>query len=203
MTSKDFFQYWIKAYEIKKNEICSAWDSGSWKKYTDVLSGSSNSDSVLVEVNKQIKQKHPNYDFYQEYYSCDAVFYDKDDILSEEIVNNLMRRKRTNAPGNAEGTWIKSIKIHFEHENNIKTSWQEIIQFCIIPGELNVLITYPDETDDANIAITCYQDILNQANFKKDVLIVFGTHKKNSKDIVWTGYTYKKNKLTQIKNINQ
>lgn len=182
---RDFFAYWEQICTENESEIIDAWESGSWGKYTDVILGKANNSSILV----QIQQKIDNIDFYQEYYSCDAVFFYPEDCLERKDLEKILPPIADDVPPTFAGTWLKKIRIHFEHENDIKTSWHEIIQICNIPGELNVLVTYPNN-DEKRETLRCYERILSSTDFTKRLLVIFGTHTKGTKEANWEGHEY-------------
>ena len=102
--------------------------------------------------------------------------------MSDEVIN---------APSPFNQCWVKEIEIHLEHENNIKNAWQEIMQFCVIPGKINVLITYPNQAEEKK-ALDCYEKILGSIDFQNKVLVIFGKHTKGKEKVTWTGFEYKK-----------
>ena len=101
-----------------------------------------------------------------EYYNCDVVFYDKNNMLS--TVPSIFTKSQTSL----KSVWLKEISIHLEHENEIKNSWQEIIQIMNFPGkELNILITYPKNhylgNNEEKEVLNGYKDIINNTEFRK------------------------------------
>ena len=197
MDCKLFFELWKQTCYEKKTEICGAWDSGSYSEYTKVILGKTNNKSVLVELTTKLNEYENKVDFYQEYYSCDAVFFKEENTVKENEIANLlgidMNKKK--APSTFNQTWIKQIQIHFEHENNIKSSWQEIMQFCAIPGELNVLVTYPNDEDEKKTAIQTYEKLISGSKLK-NLLVIFGTH-PNENVINWEGYKLANNRTLE------
>lgn len=150
--------------------------------------GPQNPNSILGKLKDEI-----HLSIYQEYYSCDAIFFNEDKCLKKEEIQDFLSDEVINAPSPFNQCWVKEIEIHLGHENNIKNSWQEIMQFCVIPGKINVLITYPNHAEE-NIAINCYKNILKSIDFKYDVLVIFGTHTKYENEVNWKGFKYNQEK---------
>ena len=194
MDGNTFYNAWKTVCSDNEDAIIQAWDSGKWKQYTDLFLGKSNQNSILVLLQQELKLE-----IYQEYYSCDAVFYKSSDCLDYNDIEILCPQTSRKTPPIFNQTWLKKIRIHFEHENDIRTSWKEMMQFCVIPGELNVLVTYPNDKDESQNALNCYNKILCDASFRNNVLIIFGTHAKGSTTITWDGYLFESNKFNKIK----
>ena len=167
ITEEKFFDIWKKVCKGKESELVKAWDKGG-KKYSDVVLGHENSESVVCGI----KNGLTGYDLQQEYYSCDVVYYKDEDFIEQ----NPLKKRNRKTPGNINGVWLTTIRIHLEHENDINTSWQEIAQLSVIPGcELNVLVTYPefDDYKDLSRILDKYAKLLANRNTMK-LLVVFG-----------------------------
>lgn len=195
MKCEEFFVYWQQVCEENKADICKAWDNGTYSEYTDVILGRCNNESVITKLHQKIKE---TYEVYQEYYSCDVIFFKNEDKLKMDDIKDLVDIQNNNTPSIFNQTWVKKIAIHLEHENTLKNSWHEIMQFCVIPGDLNVLITYPNTDKDINGALHCYEKILDSKEMQ--VLVIFGEHTKGTLELSWKGYTWdsKDKKFKQI-----
>lgn len=192
MTEEEFFLAWKRTCEKDKiqDSLLSRWNSVK-ADYSDVIFlGVDENKSVLDELCKELQVEKLH--FCPEYYHCDAAFYIEDTRLK---TNPFSKPKNTRG---LNSTWLKQILVHFEHENNIDDSWEEIIQLQNIPGELNVLVTYPEENteEDRNKKLEVYYNEIANKDLK--FLIIFGQKKSNTK-IEWFGYKLEKYKFVEVK----
>ena len=109
------FKIWEKICNDSKKKIIDAWDSGSWSSYTETIMGPQNPNSILGKLKDEI-----HLSIYQEYYSCDAIFFNEDKCLKKEEIQDFLSDEVINAPSPFNQCWVKEIEIHLEHENNIK-----------------------------------------------------------------------------------
>ncbi len=199
ITEERFFEFWKEVCKDKKTDLVKAWKS-TGKRYTEVVLGKDNSESVVCKIKSNLNNE---YDLQQEYYSCDVVYYKNGDYLDENPINATNPKKRR-TPEEINGVWLKTIRIHLEHENDIKNSWQEITQLCVMPGrELNVLVTYPNEKDDSKNIINAYKSILSENDSCKGdffhLLIIFGFLNDQQDGIEWKGWKWNGTELNEIK----
>lgn len=199
ITEEKFFDIWKKVCKDKESELVDAWKS-TGKRYTEVVLGKDNSESVVCKVKSKIN--NDEYDLQQEYYSCDVVYYKNGDYIDRNPIKATSERR---TPGEINGVWLKTIRIHLEHENDIKNSWQEITQLCVMPGrELNVLVTYPNNEGDSKNIINAYKSILSgNDSCKSDsfhLLVIFGFLEGTSgkKSIEWKGWKWDGTELNEI-----
>lgn len=174
--------------EIQKL-LLSRWNSKR-SDYSDVIfQGTENEKSVLDGVLNSLNIK--GLYFCPEYYHCDAAFYyDENRVKSNPF-------SKSQYPRGLNETWISKIEIHFEHENVIHDSWEEIIQLQNIPGELNVLVTYPEEDSEENRKKILDIYLKNISNRDSRFLIIFG-QKKSECQIDWIGYKLGKEKFIGV-----
>ena len=195
ITEERFFEIWKKVCKDKESELVKAWNKDR-KEYSNVVLGHGNSGSVVCGI----KNKLTGYDLQQEYYFCDVVYYKNGDCMDRNPIKATPERR---TPGEINEVWLKTIRIHLEHENDIENSWQEITQLCVMPGrELNVLVTYPNEKDDSQNIINAYKSILSENDSCKGdffhLLIIFGFLNDQKDDIEWKGWKWNGTKLNEI-----
>lgn len=202
ISEERFFEIWKKVCKDKESELVKAWKS-TGKEYTDVVLGRNNSESVICKIKSKLC--NGEYDLQQEYYSCDVVYYKDNDCVTENPINKTNSKTIRKTPGDVNGVWLKKIRIHLEHENDIKNSWQEITQLCVMPGrELNVLVTYPNNEGDSKNIINAYKSILSgNDSCKSDsfhLLVIFGFLEGTSgkKSIEWKGWKWDGTELNEI-----
>ncbi len=184
--------------KITSHEFCAAWLEISHAQHDILVSNLPNSTqytncifnsetSVLASISKKLDLKS-----YCNYYSLDAVFFREVDYVPE-IPQHL--------------TWLRKIRIAFEHENDCNSGlFQEVSHLLITNCDLRVLVTYPNDdhkwemdrlhkvifgTDDA-------KKILDESSF----LIIHGYKSKEEK-INWEGFVYNLENWIQINNITQ
>ncbi|HEX4121947.1 MAG TPA: hypothetical protein VH619_15105 [Verrucomicrobiae bacterium] len=122
----------------------------------------------------------------REYYGVDAVFYTDDDLVPERL----------------GGTWLRGIKIAFEHEHNYyKRLYEEISHLLIVHSELSVLVTYPPLGDHQSLRhIDGFHRLIKgsprrtEHNAKENFLMIFGYDKPWG----WKGLVYKDDGWKQI-----
>lgn len=192
VTADDFFDIWKEVCKEKNDELVDAWNSPA-SKYTDVIFR--NENCVAERLKKELPTTSTSYawELQEEYYNCDAVYYlEPDDrILSEPPVNsNLQKEKQSKGkqPKGLSGVWLKRVRIHLEHENNISSSWREISQLQTFAGELKVLVTYPQYKKDIKKVLAGYKEIITKKDDIK-LLVIFGFLEDQT--IKWKGYEWK------------
>ena len=207
LTARDFFSIWktVCSEPVTEDELKRLWYDGTASEYSRAVLGRSNSNSVVqkikAEINRRCKSPEGIYDLHQEYYGCDAVYYDKsEDRLHEDPLRKIWAKDAgRKSPSELNAVWLRKVRIHLEHENDIKASWQEIAQFCVVPGrDLNVLVTYPDSEENTGLITAGYLDILRQSGIALSLLVVFGFLKDRNSDIAWKGFELKGQDFKEI-----
>ena len=198
ITEYEFFKIWKDTCKDKETDLVDAWN----KNYTNVILGRNNSESIMNKIKEKLNniggQKSDDvWELHQEYYSSDVIFYREENRINENPFSKI-NSEWGKSPSRFSGVYLKHIDIHLEHENNIKKSWEEIIQLQNVPGDLNVLVTYPMTEKDNEI--TQVSESLAQIIFNKNefhLLVIFGN--KDNTQINWQGYLLKNGKLEEIK----
>lgn len=185
-----FFEKWKTACEGKKeNDLVTNWkdtnmysylilgEKGLKKKNLKNIERKINDLSDKKSVVESIKESFKgSVDLHQEYYSADVVYYSENDNVSKKSV------------------LLNHIVIHLEHENIIDKSLEEIAQLQIIPGDLNVLVTYPNYSSKDNKIqdqLNNYEESMNE-KFDKKLLIIFGFLNTTNNTVTWIGYKFNK-----------
>ena len=120
ITPELFFNLWNIVCKDKESDLVKRW-TGTGKEYSNHILGRDNKESVIYEINKKLEEKEFLYEIHQEYYGCDVVFYNKEDLIQKNPLKcNTMKK----TPAGIDGVWLKNIRIHLEHENNIRTSFR-------------------------------------------------------------------------------
>lgn len=172
----NFFKEWLQIVNLHKEEMLKVWRKN--KELTYFVKGSDNS------IIGQVAKKFDLLAYEQDYYSIDAILYEKND-LTPKIKENTF--------------WFRDIKVAFEHENNFKSGlYQEVSHLLITNCELKVLVTYPDYEPDDELKylheiIKGTRHSLELSN-KESFLIIFGYEN----GFQWEGYIYKEDKWEKI-----
>lgn len=200
-----FFEKWKDACEGKKEkDLVTNWKDTNMYSYLILgekglkkknfknierkINDLSDKKSVVELLLKSMKKNiDKNLDLHQEYYSADVVYYSKIDNISKKSV------------------LLNHIVIHLEHENIIDKSLEEIAQLQIIPGDLDVLVTYPNYSfiEDGKIKeqLNKYKESMNE-KFDKKLLIIFGfldDTNSSKKTVTWKGYKFNTDNKTSQK----
>lgn len=189
ITEEEFFKIWKETCKEKETDLVNFWE----KNYTHAILGRKNDDSIVNKIKNQLGK---DWELHQEYYSSDVILYREENRIKENPFSKI-NSEWGKSPSGFSGVYLKHIDIHLEHENNIKKSWEEIIQLQNVPGDLNVLVTYPltNEQNEIDQVI----EALNKIIFKNEefhILVVFGN--KDKAQINWQGYSLKNGKLEKI-----
>ncbi len=175
ITSIEFFKHWISTSNELVTDFEAKWNNASDYTYF-----------ILNDV-LEIITKKCNLSYYNEYYNIDSVFFKNEDLVP-------------NIPENT--TWLKHIRIAFEHENKFNSGlYQEISHLLITQCDIRILVTYP-EGSDINSELDRLHDIVFQTKLSKDLsdnqslLIILG--KLVDRKTIWTGYIYNAKDWTEI-----
>ncbi len=173
--SEDFiFKSWTKVCKQNEKKLLLAWLPHSDSEYTVAIL------KVLDSLKKEFQVNDEDWELHNEYYKCDAVYYDKKDSITLPKLSMFKKKG---------GVFLRHILVHLEHENEIRTSWEEIFQFCAFSADLNVLVTYPKSEKDIETLKTEYAKILSTVDFyPKKLLIILGIKIENPEKIKWFGF---------------
>ncbi|QCX38659.1 hypothetical protein FF125_09520 [Aureibaculum algae] len=176
LTSIDFYNTWKEKVTNRKEEMLKVWRKN--KELTLFIKGSEN--SIIDEIANHFGLLS----YEQDYYSIDAILYEKDNLTPKIKANTF---------------WFRDIKVAFEHENNFKSGlYQEISHLLITNCELKVLVAYPDYEPDNELEYL--HEIIKGTRHSKELsekenfLIIFGYET----GFEWEGYIYKENNWKKI-----
>ncbi len=111
------------------------------------------------------------------YYSIDAIFYEKRDLVQDRPSGS---------------TWVTGISVAFEHENHYKSGlYKEVSHLLITNADLRVLVIYPNHgiEDDE---VSKVRRVISESRHATDVakgmnfLLIMG----EETDFTWQGYVY-------------
>ena len=122
----------------------------------------------------------------REYWSLDAIYYT---AKQEKYFSQ-------------KATYAEYIAIALEHENNYKTSYEEINKLAIFSSPLKVLITYPQ--GDFGKLLDEYADIISKADIFSNFdnlqrhLVIFGFLNKDKNQVDWKFFLYGSHRFNPI-----
>lgn len=172
VTSYYFYKRWLQVVNepTRAETLKSIWQSNA--AYTNEIITKDN--SVLDEVGKLLSLEC----YERNYYSLDAIFYNKSDKVPETKENTY---------------WFKDIEIAFEHENAFnKNLYQEVAHLLITRCNLRVLVAYPNKNKEPivnylhEVISSC--SIASEIAKKENFLIIFGYCYDNVYE--WEGWVY-------------
>ena len=147
---EQFREKFIHVVSRYEKEIANLWYN-SPEKYTSLMLGEKNSGGLFREVADEL---HLNY--YQEYWTLDAVFYESKDI--EYFPENSV--------------FANYLSVVLEHENYIATTYEEMNKLTIFNSPLKVLVTYPNKENEIDKYLSEYAEILQSADIFSELYIV-------------------------------
>lgn len=168
-----FFEYWVGFCRQHRDILIRDWSSPP--AFTaHVLDGT---DSIIKAIAKELKMR-----CYFEYYSTDAVLYNENDLV----------------PGIPEGTtWLRRIRIAFEHENYFNSGlYQEVSHLLITDCDLRVLVSYPNDEDELNEQLEYLHRIIAESDRSVQIaetgafLFIADWSDVKKGEIDWRGYVY-------------
>lgn len=91
--------------------------------------------SLVDEISAKMRLKH-----YREYYSIDHVLYNNEDVV----------RDLPNGTSHVKGTWLKHLKVAFEHENSLGPGggYQEFSKLMVFNADIKVLMGWANVGND-------------------------------------------------------
>jgi hypothetical protein len=123
--------------------------------------------------------------YFREYWTLDAIYFSN----KHESYFNI------------QSTYAEYLTIALEHENDSKTSHEEINKLAIFSSPLKVLITYPNKNEDD--LLRNYADIITKADTFSDFtkyrkhLVIFGFLENSV--LFWKYFLYGNKEFQQIK----
>lgn len=139
---------------------------------------------VLTDFNSIIETiaESLNLKVYCGYYSIDAILFKDEDYVPD-------RPERT--------TWVRRIRIAFEHENYFDSGlFQEVSHLLITDCDLRVVVSYPENDKerrdelDYQHRIISGSDRAGQIADSNSFLFIIGERIENISKIKWTGFIY-------------
>jgi hypothetical protein len=181
ISNKKFFEAWKNV--CKENEEYLLKISDSTSDYTNFIL--KKDDCIITKIAEKF-----GLETYTEYYHIDAVLYEQKYLFESESKNKTW--------GARTDFCLKRIKVAFEHENNLKTAYQEVIHLLTTDADLKILITYAKKENTKKHAEDFCEIIKSLDNYTKIILVIFGCYIKDKDKFEWVGYELKKDGPKEI-----
>ena len=167
-----FLQAWKEAASLRETDLLENW-SANLGKYTSIVKD--DQDCIVKSVANKISLSH-----YSEYYHTDVIFYDNDDLVPNRKLGQ---------------TWVRGIKVAFEHEHIYdKSLYEEISHLLILQAGLSVVTTYPGTKDFTKVEhLDYFHDLIKgsprakELDEKENFLLIFGFRDP----LEWKGLVFK------------
>lgn len=179
LTHETFFQCWKDVCSANEQELIANWNNSA--AYTKCILADKK-DGIINIIAKELGKFA-----YFEYYSIDAVLYDKDDFIDG---------KRLKGP-RAE-YFLKRIQLAFEHENDPNTIYKEISHLLTTNASHRVLVTYSCTPDPEDMKSHIEKQADNTSDIDTEILVIVGFADKEIKQINWNGYKLKNGNAVKI-----
>ncbi|MGH7984562.1 MAG: hypothetical protein ACREFF_15675 [Candidatus Udaeobacter sp.] len=160
----------------QKVDLANAWDD-SFQPYTIFIR-----ETILPAVGAALRLQV----YQRDYYGLDCIYYDEKDCQ--------------NFPDYT--TYARALAVVIEHENNIRGTHVELNKLQMFNAPLKVLITYPENEEQAEKFLDCYSgivcgaDVFSDFSTKRRQLVIFGT--KPKRFATWDYYVYKNRRFVAL-----
>jgi hypothetical protein len=173
ITNIKFLEAWKEVCKENKAKLLQLSDDTS--AYTDFIL--KNNNCIIEKIATKLGLEH-----FPEYYKIDAVLYDPSDYISCPSEHKTWGREM--------GYWLKRIIVAFEHENNLKTAYQEIAHLLITEAKIKVVVTYAEKNNTKNHAKDFCKILENFKNNYTPILVIFGCYDvtQTQGKYEWIGY---------------
>lgn len=177
----DFFAYWIDACKQRHDTLFSDWTRSSFFTAHVFTEPGNIIDDIAGRMGLRA---------YCGYYSIDAVLFKDDDFVPDR-------------PGGT--TWIRRIRIAFEHENNFYSDlFQEVSHLLITDCDLRVVVSYPGNRDDLENELKHLHSIIADTDRSAHIaatesfLFIAGWRHVEQGTIEWWGYVYEQTQWRRL-----
>jgi len=172
-TATSFFNLWVQTCTAQFTILYRDWANPP--VYTaDILSGPT---SVMGVIETKLGLHG-----YSDYYHIDEILYADRDLV----------------PGIPAGqTWVRRIRVAFEHENFFQSGlFQELSHLLITDCDLRVLVSYPGSEDELNFQLQYLHSVVAGSDRASGIaashslLLIVGWRDTTKGTIEWWGYVY-------------
>ena len=147
----------LKAAEELFETITAILNSRSWNpRYRQALKSDVELTEFISDINAELARQMEMFHF-REYYTIDHVLYRDEDRIAEGVLPF--------GTSKVKGTWLKHIRVAFEHENHLDKAggFQEIAKLILFNADLKVLMGWADQGGNYETFGREYQRIYESA----------------------------------------
>lgn len=171
LTASTFFRAFVDNLPPVE-DLLAAWQSAT--AYTSLFldeSGSNGGPGFLRRVAGSLGLNFVE----QEYFRIDAVFFNE--RWDGEFLGP---------------NWAKRILVAFEHENDWRSSAQEMSKLALLDVPLKVLVTFSRSDDEATELLDQFDKIIRAAMSgpQAQSLIIFGQKQLKERSVTWSGWEW-------------
>jgi hypothetical protein len=187
-TAIEFFCQWKKVAAFRLDELLTNWSKR--KKFTSIVKDEE--ECIVEKIAENLGLR-----CYSEYYHTDTIFFDDDDLVPEK----------------ADGqTWVRGLKIAFEHEHSYDNKlYEEISHLLILHAPLSVVVTYPPPGGFAELPhLQYFHKIIDGSPRAKELdanesfLLIFGyPEPAHWRGLIYKSEGWKEIQTVEISNENQ
>jgi hypothetical protein len=169
----EFFLLWSDACAQRHDVLYRDWPKA--RVFTSRIL--SDTDSVIEMLRLRL-----DLECFCGYYSIDAILFDKGDLVPRSPAGT---------------TWVRRIRIAFEHENHFNSGlFREISHLLITNCDLRVLVSYPDTHEQLASQLEYLGSIIAGTDFAASIaesasfLFIAGWRDVEKSAVTWSGHVY-------------
>jgi hypothetical protein len=182
LNATDFFKVWVDICGQRRDVLLSSWCNSP--VFTSRILSEPN--CIIQAVASRL-----NLHSYCNYYSIDAILFSRDTDLVPEIP--------------AGTTWVRRIRVAFEHENHFDSGlFQEVSHLLITDCDLRVVVTYPGNPEELNVQLKYLHKIIAETDRSDRIaenssfLFIAGWRDIAGGAIEWWGFIYDRTQWRRI-----
>lgn len=172
-SAEQFFHAWVEECQERYVDLFNAWPRG--REFTRQIFDEPR--SLLAHVGRRL-----NLRTYCGYYHTDAILYRDADLVPLAPTGQ---------------TWVRRVRVAFEHENNFSSGlFQELSHLMILDADLRVLVFYPPNPSELDSELRYLHDVVTgssrstQFAMSASILLIAGYQFHNPERIEWQGYVF-------------
>jgi hypothetical protein len=170
----DFFNVWVNICTQRRDALLDCWVNSP--VFTSRIFSEPNCIIEAIASSLNLRS-------YCGYYCLDAILFERDlDLVPEILVGT---------------TWVRRIRIAFEHENHFDSGlFQEVSHLMITDCDLRVVVTYPANGDELGTQLKYLHRIIAETDRTDHIaqsegfLFIAGWRDAHAANIEWSGFVY-------------
>jgi hypothetical protein len=167
-----FFELWTDACIQRREILCQDW--GNYSLFTSHVFAE---NSIIEAVSDKLGLR-----CYCGYYSIDAILFTEDDLVPRRPAGT---------------TWVRRIRVAFEHENDFESGlFQEVSHLLITDCDLRVVVSYPGSREELDRQLGYLHNVITGSDRSAQIaeagafLFISGWRSAEKNTIDWSGHIY-------------